>query len=93
MLQGHLHVPLHRPQAHHPLGNFLWGIELFSSSLGSKPLSAAFSMKRPLLLLDIHPRAPHRPYVPPTEDDDDSARFVQYEFPAAFLKLRTVGAA
>ncbi len=32
------------------------------------------------------------PYEPPREDDDDSGRFVRYEFTPDFLKLRTVGA-
>ncbi len=31
------------------------------------------------------------PYEPPTEQDDDSGRFVQYDFTEAFLNLKTVG--
>eukprot|EP00055_Hartaetosiga_balthica_P000772 m.137419 g.137419 ORF g.137419 m.137419 type:complete len:207 (+) comp11703_c0_seq1:122-742(+) len=31
-------------------------------------------------------------YVPPSEDDDDSGRFVQYKFSRNFFSLRTVGA-
>merc|ERR1712070_739119 len=31
-------------------------------------------------------------YVPPSEDDDDSGRFVRYQFSPDFFKLKTVGA-
>lgn len=31
-------------------------------------------------------------YEPPSEADDDSSRFVRYELPPAFLRLRSVGA-
>eukprot|EP00049_Salpingoeca_infusionum_P004528 m.80689 g.80689 ORF g.80689 m.80689 type:complete len:211 (-) comp12607_c1_seq1:162-794(-) len=32
------------------------------------------------------------PYVPPSEDDDDSGRFVRYDFTPQFFELDTIGA-
>lgn len=48
-------------------------------------------LERDLTLLEVS-KPPEMPYEPPTEDDDDSSRFVRYDFSPEFLELKTVGA-
>jgi hypothetical protein len=54
------------------------------------PLLSPLSLARPHAVQVSKP-ADHV-YEPPTEGDDDSSRFVRYELPPQFLKLRGVGA-
>ncbi|EDQ88137.1 uncharacterized protein MONBRDRAFT_33044 [Monosiga brevicollis MX1] len=48
-------------------------------------------LDRGLILFEIA-KPDDAPYEPPSEDDDDSGRFVDYRFTPDFLRLRTVGA-
>lgn len=48
-------------------------------------------LDREITLLEVA-KPPEMPYEPPSEDDDDSGRFVRYDFTPEFLELKTVGA-